>query len=209
MTKTATQNRRLLIVDDHAMVAEGIASVLKKSHPHSNIITAMTGSKAIEAAQNQEIDVAIVDVSLPDIDGLTLIKELRRVQTDIRIVVYTIHDEPWVVREMLCAGAKAVVLKSDDTSELILAIESVCAGMRYFSTRFNTAIENLDHDFTPRDIEILQHIRDGETSGDIAKQLFVSENTVEYHRHKLMNRLQATNNAHMIAVAIRQGLIRA
>lgn len=201
------ERQNILIVDDHPMLAEGLASLLKNTKPKHNAVVANCGAKAKEHISETAFDVAVVDVSLPDIDGIELVTWLRNAAPTLHIIIYTVHDEPWVIREMLTAGADAIVLKDDEMSEFVMALESVCAGLHYFSTRFQSLAESAMHGFTAREIEIMQHISHGMKSGDIAHKLFISENTVEYHRKKLITRFNAQNTAHMISMAIGMGLI--
>lgn len=201
-------NKHILIVDDHQIVLEGIASLLGKHNTSSKIALARTGADALLQASNHVIDVAVIDYALPDMDGLTLIERLRDMTPTIRIVVFTEHDELWVVKSIAKAMPDAVVMKSEDIRELVIAVESVAIGLHYHSKRYNGIVSEKQKGITPRETEILQSVALGQSSRDIACQLNVSENTVEYHRKKLMHRLGACNNAHLVSIAIANGLIR-
>lgn len=201
--------KKILIVDDHPIVLEGIALVLNQLAEAHNIIKAQTRSDAIKLVSDANIDIAVVDFSLPDIEGVQLIDRLRKARPEVRIVIFTEHDELWVMKEIALAHPDAVVLKSDDMHELVIAVESASIGLNFYSTNFKSVADEAETMYTPREIEILQQVSQGHQSRDIAQQLCVSENTVEYHRKKLMRRLGATNNAHLTSLAIAAGIIKA
>lgn len=199
---------RIIIVDDHPILAEGIASLLDGKGNGHDIVKVRTGSEAVCAVSSSTFDLAVVDLSLPDIDGMELIRSLRKSNSRLLIVVYTMHDEPWVMKELQLVKADAVVLKNDDMDELILAVESVCIGIPYYSARFKRLADDAQRVLTMREADILQYVSDGLQSNEIAKRLFVTENTIEYHRRKLMKRFGANNNASLVSMAIAKGLVK-
>lgn len=199
---------KLVIIDDHPILAEGIASLLDRKGSSYDITRARTGEEALEKISSDMADVAVVDVSLPDMDGTELIGRLRKVNPLLHVVVYTMHDEPWVVKGLQRAEADAVVLKSDDMEELIIAIESARLGIPYFSPRFRSLAANSSCGLKNREMEILQYVGDGMQSVEIAKRLCVTENTIEYHRRKLMRKFGASNNASLVSMAIAKGVIK-
>lgn len=202
------KNKHILIVDSHQIILEGIASILYPFVNINNILKAQTSVKALKLATEATIDIAIIDIALSDINDVKLIHELRAITPKIRIIIYTEHCEPWFIREIKHIGVDAIVLKNDNPQELIIAIESVNIGLTYYSTHFKLVTTDTDNTFTQREIDILQHVCLGLQSREIARRLCVSENTIEYHRKKLMRRLGATNNAHLAAIAITRGIIK-
>lgn len=201
-------NKRILIIDDHPIVAEGVESLLNRMAAKHSITKVKTGTEALSIIKKKNINVAIVDYSLPDINGTELIHRLQETAPKMRTVIYTEHDEPWVINELLATGADAVVLKSDDMEELVVAVESVSIGLPYLSKRFTSAKSDADRNFTPREIDILQLICSGLHSRDIAETLCISEHTVDYHRKKLIHKLGATNNTHLVSIAVASGLVK-
>jgi len=197
-----------MIVDDHPILAEGIASLLNDRDSKFDIVKARTGSEALKQMKEKAADLAVVDFSLPDIDGTELISSLRKSNPKLLIVVYTMYDEPWIVKELQGVKADAVVLKNDDMGELILAVESVSIGIPYYSARFKRFADDAHRVLTAREADILQYVGDGMQSIEIAKLLCVSENTIEYHRRKLMKRFGVSNNASLVSVSIAKGLIK-
>lgn len=202
------QEKKILIVDDHPIVLEGIALILNQITNEHNIIKALTGNDALKHASETPIDVAVIDFYLPDIDGTVLINRLKEVSPQTRIVIFTEHDELWVIKEIGQTRPDAVVLKSDDMHELLIAVESASIGLTFRSSNFKAIANEKENAFTPREIEILKYVSKGQQSREVARQLCISENTVEYHRKKIMRRLGATNNAHLISIAISTGIIK-
>lgn len=201
-------NKRILIVDDHPIVAAGLAMLFAKHFSDYSILKAATGEQALDTVKHNSIGVVTVDVSLPDINGTELVPLIKKADGKVGVVVYTEHDEPWIIAELLKGGCNAIVLKDEDPRELIIAVESVGIGIPYFSSRFKALAANAEKSFTSREVEILQLISKGFTGQEIADKLCVSANTVEYHRKKLIKRFGANNNAHMVALALNKGIIR-
>lgn len=201
------KSRHILIVDDHPIVAEGMATMLATHDACNDITKVGTGAEAINAIATKHFDLAIVDFSLPDTDGPSLILQLRMRCHKLHIIIYTMHDEPWVVRAVMAANADAVVLKSDDMSEMITAINAVDNGQKYISKRFQQVVAKDGRTFTTREVEIMQLLSMGLSTRETAAKLCISESTVEYHRRKLMTRLGANNNAQLAALATAAGII--
>lgn len=200
--------KRILIVDNHPLIVEGLVSLLGGNDGLYHTIKASNGKSALSIMRANRVDVAIIDYSLSDMNGAELIDSLRKINQGLHTIIYTGHDEPWVVKDIIDAGAEAVVLKDDNMKELVMAVESVCAGLPYFSNRFTSIAEQLNKTFSSREVDILQMMSAGMKSRDIACRLFISENTVEYHRKKMKQRLGAQNEAHLIAIAINRGIIK-
>lgn len=200
--------KQILIVDDHPIVSEGICSLLERRGVDSGHITkAANGEMAVKMNETKHIDVAIIDYSLPDIPCGGLITRLRRQNDAIRIVIYTMHEDPWALKDLEAMNADGVVLKDDDMRELVIALESVVIGIHFYSTRYKSVIK-MKEKLTERETEIIQHISEGKQSKEIARLLFISENTVEYHRKKLIKFFNACNTAHLVAIALAKGLIK-
>lgn len=198
-------DHQIIIIDDHPIIVDSLTSLLENRF---HIQKAYDGESAVHSMRETCADIAIVDYSLPDIDCKQLIANLRDINPDLHTVIYTVHDEPWIVKEMLDIGSEAVVLKNDDLEELLIAVESICAGLTYYSQRFTNMVEQMSNSYSKREIEIIKCIGAGMKSSDIARQIHVSENTVEYHRKKLMRLLNARNNANLVAIAISKGIIK-
>ena len=135
MNKTIEHSARILVVDDHPIVRKGIAALLCHTTA-ATIAEASCAAEAIDISRKQSVDIAVIDLELPDANGLQLITRLRCTIPKMRFVVYTMHEEPWIIDELQDANVDAIVLKGDDPYELQMAVESVKIGIEYYSSRF-------------------------------------------------------------------------
>lgn len=200
----------LLLVEDHEIVALGLKTLLSNDPTLFPIELATTARQAIEKAVGQYFQLFIIDVELPDMTGIDLVKSLKILLPDSAFIFHTIHDEVWTLRQMINTGANSIVMKSDDISELQTAIRLVRQGDNYFSSHFRECCEEMERHQTlsDREIEILRLIADGLVSKDIANQLFVSQNTIEFHRKNIMRKLGVTNMAQLVKEGIAKGYIK-
>ena len=206
MNKTIEHSARILVVDDHPIVRKGIAALLCHTTA-ATIAEASCAAEAIDISRKQSVDIAVIDLELPDANGLQLITRLRCTMPQTRIVVYTMHEEPWIIDELQDANVDAIVLKGDDPYELQMAVESVKMGIGYYSSRFKKCADNAPGHLTEREKEVLQMMCDGMSSKLIAEKMFVSENTVEYHRKQILRRIGAKNNVQAVSIALKEGLL--
>ncbi len=197
----------MLVVDDHPIVREGIKALLASVIPVGHIYEAADGEEAMQIVQTVRIGIAVIDLEIPDISGFQLIERMRQRPFPPRIVVYTMHEEPWVVARLQETEVDAIVLKGDNPREIVTAVESVKARLRYYSPRFASLVENSAPLLTLRESEVLSLLAAGHTSHEVADRLFVSENTIEYHRKQILRRLGARNNVQAIAIAMQKGLM--
>ncbi len=201
-------NTCILIVDDHPIVREGIKTLLAEGCQSTHIIEAADGNDAILQVKSTRVGIVIVDLELPGIDGFQLIKEMGQRPFPPRIVVYTMHEEPWTIVRLQQTNINAIVLKGDDPKEIVTAVESVKVGLSYYSRRYTSLIEKSTPLLTPREAEVLTLLGSGYSSRQVANQLFVSENTIEYHRKQILRRLGARNNVHAVTIALQKGIIQ-
>ena len=206
MNKTIENSARILVVDDHPIVRKGIAALLCHTTT-ATIAEASCAAEAIDISRKQSVDIAVIDLELPDANGLQLIIRLRCTMPKMRFVVYTMHEEPWIIDELQDANVDAIVLKGDDPYELQMAVESVKMGIRYYSSRFKKCADNAPGHLTEREKEVLQMMCDGMSSKLIAEKMCVSENTVEYHRKQILRRIGAKNNVQAVSIALKEGLL--
>ncbi len=206
MNKTIENSARILVVDDHPIVRKGIAALLCHTTT-ATIAEASCAAEAIDISRKQSVDIAVIDLELPDANGLQLITRLRCTMPKTRFVVYTMHEEPWIIDELQDANVDAIVLKGDDPYELQMAVESVKIGIGYYSSRFKKCADNAPGHLTEREKEVLQMMCDGMSSKLIAEKMCVSENTVEYHRKQILRRIGAKNNVQAVSIALKEGLL--
>ena len=198
----------IAIIDDHVAILEGIYSFLKKQGFEK--IDVFTSSMAMEEAiSSTHYDLYIIDVELKEDTGLSLVGRIRQAAPEAKILIYTMHEEVWVVREIQSRDVNGVLYKSARMEEVLEAINALMAGRKYFSKKYRTATNKaniISTQLSKREAEVLKKIAQGYSSKDIAKLLFISENTVESRRN-IFTKLQANNVADLIVKAIARGFI--
>jgi DNA-binding NarL/FixJ family response regulator len=212
---------KILIVDDHHVVIEGIKSALK-DHPEFEVVgEAVDGLEAVELVKSLGPDIVIMDISMPNLNGLDATKQTKKFDPEIYIVIYSMYADKELVIDLFKAGISAYVLKDDPLSDLILALKAVKGGGTYFSTmaptillrhmeelKEKTASEDFFDVLSHREKEIFQLLADGKGIKEIANQLFISPKTVESHKYNIMEKLQAESIVDLTKIAIRKNLIK-
>lgn len=204
---------KVFLVDDHAILLDGVRSLLSATDEYEVVGAASTAEDALKYLQNNEVEILISDYSLPGMDGLGLVRVLQRIQPDLKIIIMSMHDESHLVKEILKAGIKGYLLKKDSTKELITALEQVRAGRVYLSNEINSLlIENLQNPdegklLTEREREILKLIAREYTNRDIAEELFISERTVETHRKNIFRKTKTNSLVGLIKFAYANNLV--
>ena len=203
------KNKNILVVDDHPIVLAGLRALISQDGLYNKTWGASDLQSAKEIINLENIDIAIIDLELSEDNGLELIKQLQHNHPKTKIVVYTMHQEVWTIRQLMSEDVDAIVLKGDNTQELLTALHKIEDGKGYYSQQFvrlisqqNTKQANL----SSREMEVLECISDGHTTNAIAQELNISTNTVEFHRHNLMNKLHVNNVALMVKKAMQMGL---
>lgn len=197
------------VIDDHEVVLEGLRSYLC-GHGVGHLEAFSRASQLLDSIRTNFYDVYIMDIELPDINVETLIDRIRERQSGARIIVNTMHEELWVVNKMAEKKVDGVVYKDGQLSQLLEAIVSVIGGQPYFCKKFRRSLEwsKLQGEvLTKREIEVVQAIAQGLPTKEIARRLFISENTVESHRQKIMEKMKSRNVAELIVKAIAAGYI--
>jgi len=206
--------RRVMIADDHQIVRQGLRALLEKAG-HIVVAEAANGREAVELAGTQPIDIAVLDLIMPVLNGVDCTRELVRVAPGLRTILLTMHaDRPYVV-EALQAGAKGYVLKTQAAEDLVRAIDEVSRGSVYISPAVAVSLVDamLDRDdatgkeLTSRERQILQLIAESRSTKEIARLLNISYKTAESHRSRLMKKLDIHETAGLVRYALRRGLI--
>ena len=216
---TAAFPARLLIADDHAMVRRGLRLILDAEPDLRVVAEAGDGAEAIAAAREQEIDLAVLDVSMPRMTGLQATAELARIQPELRVLMLSMHDNEQYLFEALKAGASGYVLKSAADRDLVEACRAALRGEPFL---YPSAIAALIRDFldrarageavpedplTPRELEVVKLIAEAHGSAEIARMLSISPRTVDRHRENLMAKLGMRDRVELTRYAIRRGLV--
>lgn len=191
----------ILLVDDHDLVLKGMSAVLREHFEEAELLTATDGRQAVEAALNHDVNLAILDLELPDISGFDLIDRLRSISPGIKIIVNTVHEEIWAMNRLRQCSVDGIVFKSVDSSALIQYVRNVLDGQP------SSCPVNAGPCISSKELEVLRLIADGLDSQSIATRLFISINTVESHRGHIMRKLHASNAVDMVMKAVSLGLI--
>lgn len=208
-----TSDRRsasnVLVIDDHQIVLFGIATLLASCPGVGSVTKAVSAEEELALPQCPCFDIVIVDVELEGMSGFDLIPRLRKLNPGISVIFHSMHEEIWVIRRMMNSGADAIVLKGGSLDELKLAVECVSRGEKYFSSRYEEYCKGMDDSnlLTSREIEVLRFIGDGLKTSEIADRLYVSSNTVEFHRKQILRKLGTGNMAELIKKAIARGYL--
>ena len=206
----------ILVVDDHSLILEGICRIVSKL-PDVSVANAVTsGTEALSLISKRDYDLYILDISIPDVSGFDLIRQIRELNEQARIVVNTMHEEVWIVNRLVQSGVNAVILKSASSTDLVNAIRSVLQGETYTCRRFSAICQQLRRSSaglqprdvpTPREHEVLQAVAQGLSTREIAEKLNISDNTVETFRRRLISKFEAKNAIDMVVKAMAQGWI--
>ena len=207
--------RRLLLVDDHAVVRRGFRLILDGQPGLQVVGEACNGREAVQLATALEPDIVILDVSMPDLNGIEAARRIVEEVPRARVLALSMHRDGVYLREMLRAGARGYLLKDADDEALIDAVQAVARGDAYISpsvadtvlTDYRRHVTNPLDLLSAREREVLQLISEGRTNKDIAQLLGLSIHTVDSHRSRLMEKLNLNSTGELVRFAIRNGLI--
>ena len=211
---------RILIVEDRTIVREGLCLLVSSNPDYTIVGEAEDGRKAIKAAAELKPDLILTDLTMPNMNGMEAIREIKRQFPEMKILVLTVHDSEEFILASLQAGADGYVLKEATQSELMVAIESVLDGKRFIAPGISDKVINgylnkkqpreqktLFSSLTHREKEVLKLIAEGNRNKKIASILCISAKTVDKHRENIMKKLDIHNAASLTAFAIEKGLI--
>lgn len=217
MQKSPTEKpRNILIADDHAVVRRGLAHVLADECAGAIVEEAATGQEAVDAVRRQPWDTVLLDINLPDKNGLEVLKEIKAVRPDLPVLILSHHAEEQYAARAYKAGAAGYVTKDSAPEELSLAIRKVLAGGRYVSPSFAEQIARhicgepvaaLHETLSDREHLVLCEIARGKAVSQIAGELFLSVKTVSTYRARLLKKLHLSGNAELIRFALNQHLV--
>jgi DNA-binding NarL/FixJ family response regulator len=221
MTVPTPLKTRILIADDFAVVRTGLRLVLDAEPDLEVVAEAADGAQAVARALQDDVDLAILDISMPERTGLQAAQELSRRRPQLRILILTMHDNEQYFFEALKAGASGYVLKSAPNRDLIEACRAAMRGEPFLYPAAVTALirDYLDRashgeaapedPLTPRELEVVKLIAEGHTSEEIAARLVISKKTVDRHRANILEKLGMRNRVELTRYAIRRGLVQA
>jgi len=203
----------VLLTDDHQIIIDGLKSLLKNSDEIIVAAEANNGREALRILGLLSIDVLLMDIDMPVMNGIEALKEIRKQFRDVKVIILSMHNEAGMIKSLIDLGANGYLLKSCSQDELLGAIRKVASGQSYFSTDVTLALlkpanpEQKNEMLTERETEILKLIAAGFSNKEIGDQLFISHRTVDTHRTNLMKKLDVSNIAGLISYAIKNGIV--
>jgi DNA-binding NarL/FixJ family response regulator len=213
---------KILIVDDHPMIRHGIKSLLNDVDKFDVADEAGNGDEALQKLSEQQFDLVIMDIKMPEKNGIEATEEIVKKYPDVKVLAISMYDEQRYIVKMLQAGALGYVLKNTGKQELMTAVETVMAGESYFSQEVSSIMmsqfmtrkvtnptENskLDITLTRRETEIIRLIAEELTNSEIADRLGISPRTVDTHRRNLLQKLDVKNTAGLVKYAIQHNIL--
>lgn len=201
----------VFIVDDHYMVIEGIRSLLQNEMDIDWLGHATNASSCLSFLKQQLPDIILMDINLPDMNGIDLCKEVRKLYPSVFVLGLSTFNQQAYIRDMMENGASGYILKNADKEELLEAMNLVLKGKEYYSHEVVNSLKDIHNQNAPlitrREKEVLKLIAEGLTNAEISEKLFISIPTVNTHRKSLLEKFKVKNTATLIGKAIRQGLI--
>lgn len=209
MTTERTQIR-VLCIDDHPLLRQGIGALVGAQADMALVAQAATGQGGIREFRETRPDVTLLDLRLPDMSGVAVLEAIRGEFPEARVVMLTTFEGDVEMQRALAAGARGYLLKTMPPAELVDAIRQVHAGRKRIPPAVAAQLaEHLsDEALTPREVEVLRHIADGNRNKDIAERLFISEETVKVHVKHVMEKLGASDRTEAVSIGVRRGIIQ-
>ncbi len=208
-----TQNIRLIIVDDHPMVAEGIEALLESYDDIEVLATLSDGQQAVDVAKEMQPDVILMDLNMPKVSGLVATEMILETCPDTAVLILSMHDTPEYISTALNHGAMGYILKDVPTEEIKLAVDTVAAGRRYLCSGAESSIapdsdETEREPLTNREQSILLQLAQGLSNKEVALKLDISVRTVETHRRNIKRKLGISSTAGLTRYALEHGVLQ-
>jgi DNA-binding NarL/FixJ family response regulator len=216
------RNLRIVVADDHPLMRRGICDLLESEPDWKVVAEASNGREAVEAMTRSKPDVLVIDLAMPELNGLTATREILRALPKTEVVLLTMHNTEQVIREVLESGARGFVLKSDAGQNLVAAVKAVAAGKPFFTPnvadvvlkgylRFNSksgSRANLPV-LTTRELQVVQLLAEGKANKAVANAMQISVKTVEAHRSNINRKLSIKTTSDLVRYAVRNGIVDA
>jgi len=210
---------RILVADDHEVVRKGLVALLQQQPDWQVCGEAGDGRDAVDKAQQLRPDVVILDIGMPSLNGLEATRQILKVNPNARVLILTLHDSDQVVRDVLNAGARGFLLKSDAARDLVAAVEALRRDKTYFTSKVaamvlegylkgGTPAPTIGRNrLTPREREIVQLLAEGKSTKEVAVALGLSVKTAETHRSNIMRKLQLHSVSDLVLYAVRNNIV--
>ena len=212
---------RILIADDHEMVRQGLRRVIEEQKGWSICAECKTGREAVASAKKLHPEIVVTDFSMPDLNGLEATRQIRAALPRTEVLVLTMHDSEQLIREVLAAGARGYILKTDAGHSLVAAITALAQHKPFFTSKVsdlvlegflnpqNPLVEEGAKRLTPREREIVQLLAEGKANKEVASVLGISVKTAETHRTNIMRKLEVRSMSELVRYAIREKIVEA
>jgi DNA-binding NarL/FixJ family response regulator len=207
---------RLLIVDDHQIILDGLTSLLSGEQGIRVVGTANNGKEALEVLKILTVDVVLMDIDMPVMNGIEAATEIRKNPSSPKVIILSMHKEMGMIKNLIQLGVDGYLIKNSGKEELLKAIRDVFSNRQVFSPEVTLSLlgkapgeesDKKDIGLTERETEILRLIADGFSNKEIGEKLFISHRTVDTHRTNMMKKLGVNNIAGLISIAIREGIV--
>jgi DNA-binding NarL/FixJ family response regulator len=215
------KNLRVLVADDHEVVRRGVISLIKSHLGWEVCGEAENGRMAVDSARELKPDVVVLDLGMPILNGLEATRRIVRDNPRVKVLILTLSDRDWVVRDAFEAGARGFVLKSDASRDLVASLQALGDGNMFLTARVSEIVlsgylEFLQHTkgedtlsrLSPREREIIQLLAEGKSTKEVACVLSISSKTAETHRNNLMRKLNLHSVQELVIFAVRNGIIQ-
>ena len=212
---------KILIADDHPLIAEGIKNTFINNDTFNVSAVVSNGREVLEYLENNAVDVVLLDINMPEMDGIECAKNILKTYSSIKIAILSMHQESSIIKNLIDIGVNGYMLKTIPSDELLMAIQKIHEGKTYFNSDVTKALLSNDNssavnllkknsplfnELTSREKEIITLVAQGNTNATIAEKLFISPRTVDTHRTNIMKKLEIHNVASLIRFAFKNGL---
>lgn len=213
---------RILLADDHDLTRAGLRYLLEKQKDWTVCGEASNGRTAVDIADASRPDIAILDLSMPEMNGVEATRQILKLSPHTKVLIYTMHETEQVIVDALDAGASGIVLKSDAGENMVTAVESIAKGRRFFTSHVAETVvdaylskrigpgseSNSLIALTAREREVIQLLAEGKSNKEVADRLGISTRTAEGHRAEIMKRLRLGSLAELIRYAVRNSIVQ-
>ena len=209
---------RIAIADDHTLFRNGLKSIFK-NYPHLKVVVeASDGKELTEENKLDDVDVVVLDINMPNMDGFQAIELLKERDPSLKVIILSMHDSPKLILKMIKAGANSYLLKSTNAVDLVAAIENVVEHTYHFNDLVSRAMQSeirkengdeddVNFDLNKVELEIIKLVANGLTNSEIGKLMKMSQRTIEAYRNKIIKKLEVNNSAQMVAKVLKSGII--
>lgn len=201
---------KILLADDHQIVIEGLRLILESKENLEIVGDVENGQKVLDYLDKSSVDVVVLDINMPVMDGITCARHIKKLKQDIKVILLTMHAQKSFIEEIVKIGIEGCLLKNNTGKELADAIVRVHSGKSYYDQIQSFISENEEvkkHKLSEREIEIIKLLADGRSSSEIGEALFISDHTVKTHRKNILRKLDLHKSSELIHYAHSEGII--